>query len=224
MLAEIKSGLVWLLRHEVLLSVCLLVGASTFAVMSAMSIAVIYALRVLHVGRPIYVLMIAVIALGAVIGSLGAPWLVTKMGRAAVMRAAFVVSPVAFLVAALTSSAVVATSALMFVGASVGLCNVISVSLRQMLVPSNLLGRVNSAYRLVAAGMAPVGAACGGLAGELIGLRAPLFASAIVSGCGLVLALFFLSSRKIEGLSSRKIDDSVKSIQPVDRPVGAIPD
>jgi MFS family permease len=208
MLAEIRSGFGWLLRHEVVLSVCLLIGASTLAVMSAMSIAVIYALRVLHVGRPVYVLMLAVIALGAVLGSLAAPWLVTRLGRAGVLRAAFVVSPVAFFAAALTSSPVIATSALMLVGASVGLCNVISVSLRQVLVPVNLMGRVNSAYRLVAAGMGPVGAACGGLAGQLLGLRAPLFASAIASCAGLVLALFFVSARKI--------NDSVAAMERAD--------
>jgi MFS family permease len=216
MLAEIRFGFGWLLRHQVLLSVCLLVGASTLAVMSAMSVAVIYALRVLHVGRPGYVLMLAVIALGAVLGSLAAPWLVARLGRAGVLRAAFVTSPLAFLAAALTSSAVVATSALMLVGAAVGLCNVISVSLRQVLVPADLLGRVNSAYRLVAVGMGPVGSACGGLAGELLGLRAPLFASAIASGCGLVLALLFVSARTI--------DDSVAAMERAGRPVGAIPD
>jgi hypothetical protein len=42
------------------------------------------------------------------------------------------------------------------------LWNVITVSLRQTIIPSHLLGRVNSVYRFFAWGMMPVGAAIGG--------------------------------------------------------------
>ena len=43
------------------------------------------------------------------------------------------------------------------------LWNVITVSLRQSIIPSQLLGRVNSVYRFFAWGMMPIGAAIGGL-------------------------------------------------------------
>jgi MFS family permease len=43
------------------------------------------------------------------------------------------------------------------------LWNVITVSLRQTIIPSHLLGRVNSVYRFFAWGMMPIGAALGGL-------------------------------------------------------------
>jgi hypothetical protein len=38
--------------------------------------------------------------------------------------------------------------------------------------PDRILGRINSSYRLVAWGTRPLGAAAGGLLGELLGLRA----------------------------------------------------
>ena len=41
--------------------------------------------------------------------------------------------------------------------------NVITVSLRQTIIPSHLLGRVNSVYRFFAWGMMPIGAIAGGL-------------------------------------------------------------
>jgi hypothetical protein len=41
--------------------------------------------------------------------------------------------------------------------------NVITVSLRQTIIPPHLLGRVNSVYRFFAWGMIPIGAALGGL-------------------------------------------------------------
>ena len=43
------------------------------------------------------------------------------------------------------------------------LWNVITVSLRQTIIPPHLLGRVNSVYRFFAWGMMPIGAAIGGL-------------------------------------------------------------
>lgn len=43
------------------------------------------------------------------------------------------------------------------------LWNVITVSLRQTIIPPHLLGRVNSVYRFFAWGMMPIGAAIGGV-------------------------------------------------------------
>ncbi len=63
--------------------------------------------------------------------------------------------------------------------------NVITVSLRQRLTPDRLLGRLNSAYRLLAWGTMPIGAALGGALGQAFGLRA-----VFVVGTALCLALF----------------------------------
>ena len=57
-------------------------------------------------------------------------------------------------------------------GVGISIWNVITVSLRQRITPGRLLGRVNSAYRLVAWGTMPLGAIAGGLLAEFLGLRA----------------------------------------------------
>ena len=60
--------------------------------------------------------------------------------------------------------------------------NVVTISLRQELVPDNLLGRVNSSYRLLGMGGAAAGALLGGLLAKGVGLAAPfLFAAASVA-------------------------------------------
>ncbi|MEU4768737.1 hypothetical protein AB0H12_36360 [Actinosynnema sp. NPDC023794] len=46
-------------------------------------------------------------------------------------------------------------------GGGIAVLNVVAVSLRQHVTPDRLLGRVNSAYRLVAWGTMPLGAAFG---------------------------------------------------------------
>jgi hypothetical protein len=49
----------------------------------------------------------------------------------------------------------------------------VTVSLRQQVVPAELLGRVNSEYRTIGWGMIPLGGVAGGLVAHVLGLRAP---------------------------------------------------
>jgi MFS family permease len=64
--------------------------------------------------------------------------------------------------------------------------NVITVSLRQRIIPDQLLGRVNSAYRLLAWGTQPLGALLGGILAEALGLPA-----VFLIGGALALTLLF---------------------------------
>ncbi|MGZ4797711.1 MAG: hypothetical protein ACXV8T_17610, partial [Acidimicrobiia bacterium] len=68
------------------------------------------------------------------------------------------------------------------VGGFAGLVwNVITVSMRQALVPDHLLGRVNSAYRLIGWGTMPLGALAGGLLADAFGLRAPFLVGGVAA-------------------------------------------
>ena len=70
-------------------------------------------------------------------------------------------------------------------GFTVTLWNVVTVSLRQQIVPADLLGRVNSVYRMLGWGLMPLGALAGGFVAHAGGLRAP-YVGGIV--CALALA------------------------------------
>ena len=63
--------------------------------------------------------------------------------------------------------------------------NVVTVSLRQRIVPDALLGRVNASYRLLAWGSQPIGALLGGLIGQALGLPAVF----LLAGAGTALLL-----------------------------------
>jgi hypothetical protein len=67
--------------------------------------------------------------------------------------------------------------------------NVVTVSLRQRVVPAPLLGRVTSSYRVIGLGAMPVGALLGGVLGRAYGLHAPYLISGVVllvaTGCAL---------------------------------------
>jgi hypothetical protein len=85
------------------------------------------------------------------------------------------------------------------------LWNVITVSLRQAIIPDHLLGRVNSVYRFFGWGMMPIGTALGGLViwvAESVGsremaLRMPWFVAGLLHLVLFVFAAPRLTTEKI---------------------------
>ena len=88
--------------------------------------------------------------------------------------------------------------------------NVITVSLRQSIIPSHLLGRVNSVYRFFAWGMIPIGAALGGitvtvvsqLANRRIALRSAFFLDAAIYAVLFIVGRRRLTTEKLEAARS----------------------
>jgi predicted MFS family arabinose efflux permease len=74
-------------------------------------------------------------------------------------------------------------------GLTVPLWSVSSLSLVQSLTPEHLLGRVNSATRFITFGVAPPAAFGAGVLGDLIGLRATLFAAAVIAALAFLYLL-----------------------------------
>jgi predicted MFS family arabinose efflux permease len=71
--------------------------------------------------------------------------------------------------------------------------NVVTVSLRQRLVPPELLGRVTSSYRMIGIGAMPVGAALGGVLARGYGLHMPYLAGGLLLAAATLISLPLLS-------------------------------
>jgi MFS family permease len=185
MRADIAEGVRWLTRHRVLRSLAIALGVINFVGMAAMTILVLYAQDVLHLGDTQYGLLLTAEAAGAVLGTLVASRISARVGPGTTLAGAIAISGLSFLVPVVWAQPVAVAGSLAL-GAFCGLVwNVITVSLRQSLVPDELLGRVNSAYRLLGWGTMPIGAFSGGLIADAFGLRAPFLVAAVVA---LVLA------------------------------------
>jgi MFS family permease len=92
------------------------------------------------------------------------------------------------------------------------LWNVVTVSLRQSLIPSHLLGRVNSVYRFFAWGTIPIGTLLGGTLVSVLqsGLgREMAFRSVYFTGAALGFALFLCAIRV---LTEAKIEEARAAI------------
>jgi MFS family permease len=172
--AAIAEGLRWLAGHRLLRTLAVLLGVNSFCNQLGQATLVLFATEELHVGHAAYGVLLAAGALGSVLGGLINPRLIRRIGQRAAVLGALGCSAAAYLGAGLIGSAVTLAALLAVNGFAITLWNVVTVTLRQELVPPQLLGRVNSAYRMLGWGLLPLGAVAGGLVAHSIGLRAPL--------------------------------------------------
>jgi MFS family permease len=121
--------------------------------------------------------------LAAAAGTVATQWLVTPMqarfGAVTTIVVSFWLWTIALIGLAVTSTPAVAIASFFALGAGDGLWRVLTVTLRQQITPNRLLGRVNAAYRMVAQGVIPVGAAFGGATAKAFGVRAPFVIAAV---------------------------------------------
>ncbi|WP_051966853.1 MFS transporter [Kitasatospora mediocidica] len=199
---QTAEGARWLYRHRGLRTLCLLIGTLNFSVVAVLGIDVLYALKVLHIGRTGYGLMMVAIAVGGLAGLLVAPRIVERAGRGRTLHLAFLLCPAAFLTAAFTRNPYLASAALSLVGASIALTNVVTASLRQTIIPTGLFGRVNGAYRMIINGLSPLGGLVGGVVATSFGLTAPFLMSAALMTTAAVAALVLLPPDGLDGTTS----------------------
>lgn len=198
MRTEIAEGVRWLWNHRVLRALGLMLGLSNMLGMMIFAIFPLFVLEVVGLGPVGLGVLFAVNAVGSVIGSLLAGRIVNRFGRARTLIAAAVVFAVAPVAQGATSSAVVvgASGALFSFGAIVW--NVITVSLRQTIIPDGLLGRVNAVYRFLGWGAMPIGSLLGGLLAASFGLRAPFFVAGAIQLLALAPFLRAVNTRTLE--------------------------
>ncbi len=168
---DLFEGIGWLLRHRVLRRLAVIAGLSNLVNWAALALLVIYAHDQLHLPRAWYGVLLVGSAGGGLLASRLGPRLAGRTGSGWAMCLALGAQTVALVLLALAEEPVLAVAGLVVSGGGVILWNVVSVALRQTLVPDRLLGRVSSIYRLVAWGSVPVGSALGGLFAQAVGLR-----------------------------------------------------
>ena len=187
---DVGEGLRFLLARPVLRTLAVMVGVSNLSMTAVTSVLVLWAVgpgSAMGLTEAQYGLLLTSFAVGAVAGSLVAGPVVARLGRPTALGAGLLTSALCLATPALTTDPWVVGGANAVAGFGVALWNVVTVSLRQRLTPDRLLGRVNSAYRLLAWGTMPLGAALGGLVGETLGLVWVLVGGAVVAASLVVL-------------------------------------
>jgi MFS family permease len=144
---------------------------------------VLYVLRDLRLSSTGYGLLLAVAAIGNVVGSLTVSRLRTRFSAATLLIGSGLAAAFGYLAIAGAVLVPVAVVGLMVEALAVACGTVASVSLRQRHIPPELLGRVSNLFRSLIWGAVPVGALVGGALASSLGLRAPF----VVAGAAQVV-------------------------------------
>jgi MFS family permease len=160
---DVAEGVGWLWRHRFLRGLTLVSASTSFTQAMTTGVLVLYALDTLHIGEAGYGLLLTAAGVGAVVGGLTAAPLARAIGRTATLVAGSVLAAVTLGALAFTRNGVVAGA--LFAGGTAGVLfwNVLTMSLRQALIPEELFGRVQGGYRTLVWGGIPLGALVGGV-------------------------------------------------------------
>ena len=192
--ADIAEGVRYLMHHRLLRTLALLLGGMNLLSSAQFAIFVLFAVSRDAFGLGLNEAGVGMLltsgAIGGLVGSFVAAPLERALGRARVLALVVVVGGVGLAAPGVAPTVAVAVASGAAFGIAGVLWNVITVSLRQRIIPDELLGRVNSGYRLLGWGTIPLGAALGGLVGEVFGLRMVF----LVAGAGNLLLLVPLLS------------------------------
>jgi MFS family permease len=208
---DLKEGVRWLWGHQLFRPMAIALGVLNGTMMMALATFVLFAQEILELDATRFGLLTTGVAAGGVIGSLVAHRIARVLGQGASLFSTIVISASTVLVSGLTSSFWVFWSMGFLMAGAGTLWNVITVSLRQSLIPDRILGRVNSVYRFLGWGMMPIGSALGGVmvavAEPVLGrewaLRLPFLVAAVITAGLFVYALPRLNSARIEEAKQR---------------------
>ena len=203
---DLSEGVRWLMGHSLLRPMAIILGLLNASAMIHGATFVLFAQDVMEIGPFLF----GIIGFGAAIGGLIGGNIASSISRRLGSGTSLAVSVGAMTVIPLLIGLIAWWPAVMVLIAIeslfVILWNVITVSLRQTIIPEELLGRVNSVYRFFAWGMIPFGAAAGGvivfvvegLADRDLALRSTWFAAAAVHAGIFVFVRTKLTTEKIE--------------------------
>ena len=215
--AEIGEGFRWLWRHPLLRALALLLGGMNMLSSMAFVVLVLFVQDVLGLYEGWqFGLVTTGVATGAVIGSLVSDRIAERLSPGTSLLVAIAGGGLATAIMALSGSAALFWVAGVLSGTLIVLWNVITVSLRQRLIPDRLLGRVNSVYRFFGWGTISIGTALGGVmvtaAEPLLGrewaLRAPLLVAAVLTLSLLPYAMRHASTARIRAAEAAGADEA----------------
>ena len=206
--ADIKEGFSWLWNHKFFRNLAIILGLLNFTGTLVGATYILFAQEVLKVDVKIFAILGIAGAIGGLIGSSFGDKISKKLGGGPTLKFALITGPVGAIIIGLTNSWIVVFIVTAIESLSAVLWNLITVSLRQSVIPSHLIGRVNSVYRFFGWGTIPLGMIFGGVIVSLLqnfiireyALRAPYLISAIIGTVLFIFAAPFLTTARIEAV------------------------
>ena len=177
---QLADGLRWLFAHRLLRTLAVMLGICNMATMMGQALFVKYASDELGVTGGGYGVLLAVMSAGSILGGLAGDRVASRLGTAATIVVSYATFALSSLAMGLWRNIPVAIAASAATAIAGTVWNVATVSLRQRIIPSELFGRVNSAYRFIGTGFIAVGSAIGGFIAKGYDYAAPFLVGGII--------------------------------------------
>lgn len=185
---HITEGLRFLWKDRVIRNLTLFTASMNLFWYGWVALIVLYAVRPgpMELSEFEYGILLTAMAIGGLLGSAVCERLQKSLGTRNALALDFVGTMLLVGVPALTTNAWAVGTASFFAGMGSTIWIILVASLRQRLVPGDLLGRVYSASRFVSWGIGPIGAMLAGFVAEIWGIRT-MFAIGGIASVGLLL-------------------------------------
>lgn len=180
--ADVLAGLRALLGHPLLRPIVYVSISDSIFRTGIVALYVLYASRELGIDPFMLGLIFVAGGLGAIPGALLSSRVAERVGVGPAILGGWFVAAAAFLVIPLAVGplAVLNLAAGVLLGGVAGaIANIQQWSLRQIVTPDELQGRVTASHRFLVYGAYPIGALLGGVLGDVIGLRVAILLCAI---------------------------------------------
>ena len=162
-MAELKEGFAWLMGHDILRPMAFTLGTLNFFSQIAFASFILYVQEILHVSVFVFALLGTAGAVGGFTGGLVAPKIIKRIGEGNALTCALIGMPTLMALCFFVHQWYI-LYVMIFLEVFLSVSwNIVTVSFRQTIIPTEILGRVNSGYRFFGWGSMPLGSITGGL-------------------------------------------------------------
>lgn len=169
--AYVRDGVRWLRENRFMRDLMLTSTAIVGVGAMADALFILYVLQDLGVPPAAFGLFLVAAGVGGLLGGAVAGRLAARLGRTWAMALADAIGGVCYVVMGLIGQPILGAALFGAYAVTVIVWNVLSMSLRQAVVPTALFGRVQGAWRTLVWGVIPVGSLLGGLIASLTSVR-----------------------------------------------------
>ena len=209
--AEIKEGYRWLWAHDLLRPMAIILGALNLVGTMVAATFILYTQEVLNTSVFVFAVIGTAGAVGGIAGGLIAPKVSEKIGSGPSLWLSLAMGPIGAVIIGTSNSWHVVWVVLLFQSFLSVLWNTITVSLRQSIIPTYLLGRVNSVYRFFGWGSIPIGMFLGGAIVSIaqyfvsreMALRTPYLVGAVL---GILIFIFAAPRLTTKAINQARAD------------------
>lgn len=215
--SRVRDGVLLLMRNAYLRALTVHAGIYNAAAMILTVNLVVWAVQERSLSAGAFGLALSCAGAGALIGTMVILKVVERLGFGRSFVAALVLSTATPLMIALIpgqgTSVAVALGAIQFVsGIGLGGANVLSRTLRQVVVPRGQVARTNGGYRFLMYGTIPLGSLAGGVVGTTFGPQVGVAVGTI----GLAISALPMITRQVRRL--REPQDAIQHTTPTPAP------